>query len=147
MDMKFGTWYVRSLYRAGTLKTVASEMAAKCNLDVVAMQEVRWMEGGSQPSDGNGNANHYLGTGLFMMRSFITSTLHRILLGVIKSRRIRWAGHVARMGEMRITYNILTENLERKRPLRRPRSKWEDNIGKNLRESLGRCGLDTSDSE
>jgi len=68
-------------------------------------------------------------------------------MGVIKSRRIKWAGHVARMGEMRITYNILTENLERKRPLRRPRSKWEDNIGKNLRESLGRCGLDTSDSE
>jgi hypothetical protein len=41
MDMRFGTWNVRSLYRTGSLKTVANEMA-KCNLDLVAVQEVRW---------------------------------------------------------------------------------------------------------
>jgi len=40
MDMSFGTWDVRSLYRSGSLKTVASELA-ECKLDLVAVQEVR----------------------------------------------------------------------------------------------------------
>jgi exonuclease III len=40
MDVRFGTWNVRSLYRAGSLKTVANEMV-KYNLDLVAVQEVR----------------------------------------------------------------------------------------------------------
>jgi exonuclease III len=50
MDMRFGTWTVRSLYRAGSLKTVASELA-KYNLDLVAVQEVRWVKGSSHPAD------------------------------------------------------------------------------------------------
>jgi hypothetical protein len=48
----------------------------------------------------------------------------------IKSRRVRWAGHIARMGETRNAYNILVAKPERKRPLRRPRP---DNIRIDLR--------------
>jgi hypothetical protein len=47
---------------------------------------------------------------------------------VIKSRRMRWAGHVARMGEGRNIYRVLFGRLEGKRPLGRPRRRWEDNI-------------------
>jgi hypothetical protein len=53
---------------------------------------------------------------------------------MIKSRRIRWAGNVARMGEKRNAYRILVKNLEGKKPLGRPRRRWEDNIKMNLRE-------------
>jgi hypothetical protein len=53
---------------------------------------------------------------------------------MIKSRRIRWTGHVARMGEKRNSYMILVGNPERKRPLGRPRRKWVDNIKMDLRE-------------
>jgi hypothetical protein len=44
------------------------------------------------------------------------------------------AGHVASMGEMRNTYKILVVNFEGKRPLERPRRRWEDNIKTNLRK-------------
>jgi len=60
----------------GSLKTAASELA-KYNLDLVAVQEVRWVEGGSQPGDyytchyGNGNANHHLGTDFFIHKGII----------------------------------------------------------------------------
>ena len=47
---------------------------------------------------------------------------------VIKSRRMRWAGHVARMGEVRYVYSVSVEKPEGKRPLGRPRLRWEDNI-------------------
>jgi len=47
MDMRFETWNVRSLYRAGSLKTVASELT-KHILDPLVGQKVRWVEGGSQ---------------------------------------------------------------------------------------------------
>jgi hypothetical protein len=50
------------------------------------------------------------------------------------SRRIRWAGHVARMGEGRGVYRVLVGRLESKRPLGRPRRRWEDNIKMDLRE-------------
>jgi hypothetical protein len=53
---------------------------------------------------------------------------------VIKSRRMRWAGHVARMGEGRGVYRVLVGRPEVKRPLGRPRRKWEDNIKMDLRE-------------
>jgi hypothetical protein len=53
---------------------------------------------------------------------------------VIKSRRMRWAGHVARMGEGRNVYRILVGRPEGKKPLRRPKRKWEDNIKMDLRE-------------
>ena len=53
---------------------------------------------------------------------------------VIKSRRIRWAGHVARMGERRGVYRVLVGKPEIKWPLERPRSRWEDNIKMDLQE-------------
>ncbi|KAJ4429551.1 hypothetical protein ANN_21720 [Periplaneta americana] len=52
----------------------------------------------------------------------------------IKSRRLRWAGHVARMGESRNAYRVLVGRPEGKRPLGRPRRRWKDNIKMNLRE-------------
>jgi hypothetical protein len=53
---------------------------------------------------------------------------------IIKSRRMRWAGHVARMGEKRNTYRLLVGNPVGKRPLGRPRRKWIDNIMMDLLE-------------
>ncbi|KAJ4433726.1 hypothetical protein ANN_16037 [Periplaneta americana] len=52
----------------------------------------------------------------------------------IKSRRLRWAGHVARMGESRNAYRVLVVRPEGKRPLGRPRRRWEDDIKIDLRE-------------
>jgi hypothetical protein len=56
------------------------------------------------------------------------------IVRVIKSRRMRWAGHVARMGEGRGLYRVLVGRPEGRRPLRRPRRRWEDNIRMDLRE-------------
>jgi hypothetical protein len=50
------------------------------------------------------------------------------IVRVIKSRRMRWAGHVASMGEGRGAYRVLVGRPEGKRPLGRPRRRWEDNI-------------------
>jgi len=50
------------------------------------------------------------------------------IVRVIKSRRMRWAGHVARMGEERRVYRVLVGKPEGKRPLGRPRRRWVDNI-------------------
>jgi exonuclease III len=47
MDMRFGTWNVRSLYRIGSLKTVVRELQ-KYKLDLVGVQEVRWEKGGTE---------------------------------------------------------------------------------------------------
>ncbi|KAJ4431417.1 hypothetical protein ANN_20014 [Periplaneta americana] len=52
----------------------------------------------------------------------------------IKSRRLRWVGHVARMGESRNAYRVLVGRPEGKKPLGRPRRRWEDNIKMDLRE-------------
>ncbi|KAJ4449269.1 hypothetical protein ANN_00667 [Periplaneta americana] len=52
----------------------------------------------------------------------------------IKSRRLRWAGHVARMGESRNAYRVLVGRPEGKRPSGKPRRRWEDNIKMDLRE-------------
>jgi hypothetical protein len=52
----------------------------------------------------------------------------------IKSRRMRWAGHVARMGEERYVHRILMGKSEGKRPLGRPRRRWENGIRMDLRE-------------
>jgi hypothetical protein len=57
------------------------------------------------------------------------------IVRVIKSRRMRWAGHVACMKEGRGAYRILVGRPEGKRPLRRPRHRWEDYIKMNLRET------------
>jgi len=60
---------------------------------------------------------------------------------VIKSRRMRWAGHVARMGERRVVYRILVGKPEGKKPLRRHRRRWEDGIKMDLQE-VGCGGMD-----
>ena len=56
------------------------------------------------------------------------------IVRVVKSRRIRWAVHVSRMGEGRSGFNILTGIPAGKRPLERPRRRWEDNIRMDLKE-------------
>ena len=56
------------------------------------------------------------------------------IVRVIKSRRMRWAGHVARMGEERVVYRFLVGKPEGRRPLGRPRCRWVDNIGMDLHE-------------
>jgi hypothetical protein len=52
----------------------------------------------------------------------------RKLIRIIKSRRMRWEGHVSRMGEKRNAYRLLVGKPEGKRPLGRPRRRWVDNI-------------------
>jgi hypothetical protein len=59
---------------------------------------------------------------------------------VVKSRRIIWAGHVARMGEGRGAHRVLVGKPEGKRPLGIPRRRWEDNIKMDLQEVGGDCG-------
>ena len=56
------------------------------------------------------------------------------IVRVIKSRRIRWAGHLTRMWERRGVYMVLVEKPAGKRPLGRPRRRWEDNIKMDLQE-------------
>jgi hypothetical protein len=65
----------------------------------------------------------------------------RNIIRVMKSRRLRWAGHVARMGERIGAYRALVGKPEERRPLRRPRRRWEDNIKMDLRE-VGWGGMD-----
>ena len=65
------------------------------------------------------------------------------IVRVIKSRRIRWAGHVARIRERICVYRVLIGKPEGKRPLGRPRCRWEDNIKMDLQEvGCGVYGLD-----
>ncbi|PNF18255.1 hypothetical protein B7P43_G16301, partial [Cryptotermes secundus] len=72
MDMRFRTWNVRSLYRAGWLRAEAEEIL-KYKLDLAGVQEVRWDGGGTESAGeytffyGNGNENHELGTGTSTM--------------------------------------------------------------------------------
>ena len=73
----------------------------------------------------------------FIMGNFVVCTVHLIFVvfvfRVIKSRRLRWAGHVARMEEVRSAYKILTGTPTGKKPLGRPRRGWEDNIRIDLK--------------
>jgi hypothetical protein len=57
------------------------------------------------------------------------------IIKMIKSKRMRWAGHVARWGEKRNAYRMLVGKSETKRPLGRPRRTWVDNIKRDLREN------------
>jgi hypothetical protein len=56
------------------------------------------------------------------------------IVRLIKAKRMRWAGYVALMGEDRSVYRVLVGRLEGKRPLGKPRRRWEDNIKMDLRE-------------
>ena len=56
------------------------------------------------------------------------------IVRVIISRRMKWAGHVARMGEERWVYRVLVGKPEGRRPLGRPRRRWADNIRTDLQE-------------
>jgi hypothetical protein len=62
------------------------------------------------------------------------------IVRVVKSRRMKWAGHVARMGENRVVHRVLVGKPEAKRPLGRPRRRWEDNIKMDLQEIGGGHG-------
>ena len=64
------------------------------------------------------------------------------IVRVIKSRRLRWAGNVARMEKGRSAFKILTGKPTRKRPLRRPRRRWEDNIRMDIKEIAWRQARD-----
>jgi len=67
------------------------------------------------------------------MWSLMTCTTHQILFRS-KSRRMRWGGHVACMGDKRGVHRVLMGKPERKRPLGRPWHGWEDNIKMDLQE-------------
>ena len=72
-------------------------------------------------------------------RKLHNAELHQLynspdIINVIKSRRLKWAGHAARMDEDRTAYKILIFKPDGKRPLGRPRSRWEDNIRMDLNE-------------
>jgi hypothetical protein len=56
------------------------------------------------------------------------------IIRIMKARRMRWAGHVARMGERRNAYRLLVGKPEGKKPLGRPRRRWLDKIRMNLVE-------------
>jgi hypothetical protein len=56
------------------------------------------------------------------------------IIRIIKSRKMRWAGHVARIGEKRNAYRLLMRKPEGKRPLGRPRRRWVDNFKMDLGE-------------
>ena len=62
------------------------------------------------------------------------------IVRVIKSRRMRWAGRVARMEEGRGEHKVLVGKPEGKRPLGRPRCRWEDNMKMDLQEVWSGCG-------
>jgi hypothetical protein len=83
-------------------------------------------------------------------RKLHNEELHKLysspdIIRQVKSRRMRWAGHVARMGEERKVYKVLVGKSEGKRRLGRPRRRWEDGIRMDLREiCLGGGGVDWS---
>ena len=66
------------------------------------------------------------------------------IVRVIKSRRMKWVGHVARMREKTGLYRVVVRNAGGKRPLGRPRRRWEDNIKMDL-EEVGCGGMDWID--
>jgi hypothetical protein len=103
---EFGTWNVRSMYRAGSLMAVAEEIS-KYKLDLVGVQEVRWNGSGNEPAGeytffyGKGNEHHELGTGFFVHK--------RIMLAV------KWLEFVSdRMSYIILRgrwYNIIVLNV------------------------------------
>jgi hypothetical protein len=83
------------------------------------------------------------------MRKLLNEELHNLnsspnTIRMIKSGRMKWAGHVARMGETRNAYRIFVGKPEGKRAVGRPRRSWVDNIKIDLRE-IGWDGMDWID--
>ena len=74
---------------------------------------------------------------VFLVKLYSSPNIFR----VIKLRRIRWAGHVARIGDGRGVYRVVVGKPEGRRPLGRPRRRWEDNIRMDLKE-VGCGGMD-----
>ena len=70
----------------------------------------------------------------YAIRNFIVFTVHHNIVRVIKSRRLRWAGHVARIEDSRSAFKILTGKPTGKRSLGRPRRRWGDDIRMDLEE-------------
>jgi hypothetical protein len=86
------------------------------------------------------------------LRKLHNEELHNLyyspdIIRQVKSRRMRWAGHVTCMGEQRKVYKVLVGKPEGKRPLGRPRRTWADGIRMDIGEiGLGRCGLHSTSS-
>jgi len=74
------------------------------------------------------------------MKNFYDLYCSPNIIRVIKSRRMRWAGHTARVGERRTAYRVLVGKPEVSRSLGRPRRRWVDNIKMDLQE-VGWCGI------
>jgi hypothetical protein len=85
----------------------------------------------------------YLNEGSNLITCGLLHNLYSLpsIIRIIKSRRMRWAGHVARMGEKRNMYRLLVGKSEGKRPLGRPRRRWIDNIKMKPLE-IGLGGVD-----
>jgi hypothetical protein len=69
-----------------------------------------------------------------------------VIIRQIKSRRMRWAGHVSRVGEERKVYKVLVGKPKGNTPLGRRKRRWEDGIRMDLREIGWGCGLDSTGS-
>ena len=78
-----------------------------------------------------GNGENYIMSDLYPLPNIVR---------VVKSRRMRLAGHVAHMGEGRGVHRVLVGKPEGKRPMGRSRRRWEDNIKMDLQEVGGSCG-------